>query len=75
VIVAAALVLTACGSSSKDSDSASPTTVSKGDFVHLDNVPGVNDKEISYAVVGTRSNNPLGTCILDCYALGIEAYF
>lgn len=75
MVVAAALVLTACGSSSKKSDSATKTTVSKGDAVHLDGVPGVTDKEISYAVVGTRSNNPLGTCILDCYALGIKAYF
>ena len=44
-------------------------------FVALDGVPGVTDDEISYAVIGTSSNNPLGTCILDCYVEGIEAYF
>ncbi|NIR42307.1 MAG: ABC transporter substrate-binding protein, partial [Actinobacteria bacterium] len=27
------------------------------------------------AVLGLRENNPLGTCILDCYLTGIEAYF
>ncbi|WP_313954588.1 hypothetical protein, partial [Frankia sp. EI5c] len=25
-------------------------------------------------MVGTRSNNPLGTCILDCFASGVNAY-
>lgn len=44
-------------------------------FVPISGVPGVTDDEISFAVIGTRSNNPLGTCILDCYAAGIQAYF
>ena len=35
----------------------------------------MTDDEIAYAVVGTKPNNPLGTCILDCYVDGIEAYF
>jgi len=44
-------------------------------FVAIEGVPGVTDAAITYAVVGTRSNNPLGTCILDCFVDGIEAYF
>ena len=35
----------------------------------------MTDDEISYAAIGTGENNPLGTCILDCYLDGIEAYF
>lgn len=80
------LALGACGNSSDD-DAA--TTTTRGDtgtttgegggdrdtFVPIAGVPGVTDDEISYAVVGTKTNNPLGTCILDCYVDGIEAYF
>jgi len=44
-------------------------------FVPLEGVPGVDDEEIAFAVIGIRTNNPLGTCILDCYLDGIEAYF
>jgi ABC-type branched-subunit amino acid transport system substrate-binding protein len=47
----------------------------RDEFVALEGVPGVTDDEIAYAVIGTRSNNPLGTCILDCYLDGIKAYF
>ncbi len=25
--------------------------------------------------MGTNSNNPLGTCVLDCFSDGIQAYF
>lgn len=46
-----------------------------GSFVPLEGVPGVTDDEIRFAAIGTRTNNPLGTCILDCYAAGIQAYF
>ncbi len=45
------------------------------DFVPIDGVPGVSDDEISVAVVGIREFNPLGTCILDCYLTGVQAYF
>jgi hypothetical protein len=41
----------------------------------ISGVPGVTDKAINYAVIGTKANNPLGTCILDCYKSGIDAYF
>ena len=45
------------------------------EFVALEGVPGVTDEEIRVNVIGTRSNNPLGTCILDCFITGIQAYF
>jgi Periplasmic binding protein len=51
------------------------TTLPPSEFVKLDGVPGVTDEAIDFAVIGTKSNNPLGTCILDCYLTGIEAYF
>ncbi|MGI8755126.1 MAG: ABC transporter substrate-binding protein [Acidimicrobiales bacterium] len=41
----------------------------------ISGVPGVDDKTISYALVGTKTNNPLGTCLLDCYRQGVDAYF
>ena len=45
------------------------------DFVPLEGVPGVTDDEIRVNVVGTGANNPLGTCVLDCFVTGIQAYF
>jgi Periplasmic binding protein len=79
------LVATACGNSDGES---SPTTTGGSDgqaatggegdrdtFVSISGVPGVSDDEIAFAAIGTRTNNPLGTCILDCYLQGIEAYF
>ena len=62
-------------------DGTTGTTAGDGEggdrdtFVPIEGVPGVTDEQIGYAVIGTRSGNPLGTCILDCYAAGIEAYF
>lgn len=84
-VSASALVAAACGNSGDDSDAA-PTSTSEADdpggqegdrdtFVPITGVPGVTDDEIAYAAIGTRANNPLGTCILDCYVDGIEAYF
>jgi hypothetical protein len=82
------LVLAACGNSGDDDDGAATGTTSddadaddeaaSGDrdtFVEISGVPGVTDDEISYSVIGTEAGNPLGTCILDCYVAGIEAYF
>jgi hypothetical protein len=37
--------------------------------------PGVTDDEIRFASFGTRSNNPLGTCLADCFDAGVNAYF
>ncbi|MEO7429288.1 MAG: ABC transporter substrate-binding protein [Acidimicrobiales bacterium] len=80
------LAAAACGNSK---DSSGPTTTAgkggssttaagsggRDTFVAITGVPGVTDKEISYAAIGTKTNNPLGTCILDCYTAGIKAYF
>ena len=44
-------------------------------FVALEGVPGVTDDEIRVSVVGVKQNNPLGTCILDCFVTGIQSYF
>jgi hypothetical protein len=83
------LALVACGNSGDDDGGATGTTsgdnngasgdnAASGDrdkFVEISGVPGVTDDEIRYSVIGTKSNNPLGNCILDCYRAGIEAYF
>ena len=85
--VAVLLVAGACGNSESGGsggggggDGATPTTAEDGGagerdtFVESDQ-PGVSDDEIAFDVVGTKANNPLGICILDCYADGIRAYF
>jgi ABC-type branched-subunit amino acid transport system substrate-binding protein len=70
------LVAAACGSDDDDGEKSSPTTSkSSGENVHLEGVPGVTDTEINFAVIGTKANNPLGTCILDCYLSGVRAHF
>lgn len=66
------------GSGADEPDVPAPTgggEAERDTFVSLEGVPGVTDEAITYAVVGTKANNPLGTCILDCYVDGIEAYF
>lgn len=87
--VAVALLLAiaaSCGNSSDDDGGGATTTESDGStpepadgdrdtFVEISGVPGVTDDEITYAIVGTKANNPLGNCILDCYRAGVEAYF
>lgn len=82
-VLAVALVAAACGNSSSGSSTStsggsSGTVSSSGDrstFVKISGVPGVSDTAIKYAAIGTKANNPLGTCILDCYTAGIKAYF
>ena len=80
------LAASACGNSGDDDDATpEPGTDESSDgpsgeeerdtFVEISGVPGVTDDEIGYAVIGTQSVNPLGTCIFDCYLDGIEAYF
>jgi hypothetical protein len=84
LLVAGALA--ACGNSEgggTDTGADDPDAPAEGQggdeerdtFVALEDVPGVTDDAITYAVIGTEANNPLGTCILDCYLDGIEAYF
>jgi hypothetical protein len=85
-VLALVVGLAACGNSSDDgggpaSDGDGAPGQGAGgeahrdEFVALSGVPGVTDDEITYAVIGTKVGNPLGTCILDCYVQGIEAYF
>jgi hypothetical protein len=80
------LVLAACGNSGDDDDDVGTatteapdggtgTTAGTGEVVPLSGVPGVSDSEIRFAAFGTQANNPLGTCVLDCYVDGINAYF
>ncbi len=58
-----------------DSAATEGSTDQRDTFVAISGVPGVSDDAITFAVIGTKANNPLGTCILDCYVDGIEAYF
>jgi hypothetical protein len=78
LVVVVALAAAACGNSGDD-DSASKATPSGGSGTETGasnrDVPGVTSDKISYAVFGTRSNNPTGACILDCYVDGVKAYF
>jgi Periplasmic binding protein len=80
------IAVAACGNSGDDDSSPAAAgedgaatgdggEATRDEFVSLSGVPGVTDDEIAYAVVGTKSGNPLGTCILDCYVEGVEAYF
>src|SRR4051794_6003789 len=86
VVVAIGLLLAACGNSgdkasSSSSSSASGSSASASSSVDttthvaITGVPGVTDTAINYAALGTNSNNPLGTCVLDCFSDGIQAYF
>jgi branched-chain amino acid transport system substrate-binding protein len=83
-VVTLALLGAACSNSGTTTPSSSggggssgtaASTGARDTFVKISGVAGVSDKEIDYAVIGTKSNNVLGTCILDCYAAGVEAYF
>jgi hypothetical protein len=78
VCVALALLAAACSSSDDPAqDASTDSTAPAGaldEKVAVD-APGVTDAEIRYSVLATESNNPFGTCILECYAAGIEAYF
>jgi Periplasmic binding protein len=51
------------------------TAVPIGEFAPISGVPGVTDTEIQFAVLGTGPANPLGTCLLECYLGGVQAYF
>jgi ABC-type branched-subunit amino acid transport system substrate-binding protein len=85
LLVVLALATAACGNSGDDdSDGAAPDGAASGggeggdgdgEAAHLEGVPGVTDDEIDFAVFGTKTNNPTGACIFDCYIDGIEAYF
>jgi hypothetical protein len=79
-----AVLLAACSNSSDSAPSpaaaiaSSGANASSGDLnqhVAITGVPGVTDAEIRFSSLGTNSNNPLGTCILQCFDDGIRAYF
>jgi hypothetical protein len=73
--VALALLAAGCGSDGKKSSSSDTTVKPNAASVKITGVPGVTDSEIKFAAFGTNSNNPLGTCVLDCYVDGVKAYF
>ena len=66
---------TTAAPSGGDSTTTAAGGSARDTFVSISGVPGVSDDEIAFDVIGTKSNNPLGTCILDCYRDGIQAYF
>ena len=76
---AAATTTTAAPATTTAAPATTTTTTEPPDprftFEQVEGVPGVDDEEIAFAVIGIRTLNPLGTCILDCYLDGIEAYF
>jgi hypothetical protein len=74
LLAAVGLLAAACGHATEKT-SASPSTASSGTGGSGAPVPGVSSDEIKFSAIGTNSNNPLGTCVLDCYAAGIKAYF
>ena len=74
----AATIAAGCGNTDDDdADEPEDTTeqTDDGEVTSITGVPGVTDEEIHFSAIGIRSNNPLGTCVLDCYVDGIEAYF
>ncbi len=74
LLAALGLLAAACGNAS-DKTSTSPSSSPSGTGGSGAPVPGVTSDEIKFSAIGTNSNNPLGTCVLDCYADGIKAYF
>lgn len=84
LLAATALVVAACSNSGDDESSSdtteadsgsTDTTAASGDEPVSVDQPGVTDTEIRFSALGTQANNPLGTCVLDCYTDGIRAYF
>ncbi|CAO5239865.1 Leucine-binding protein domain-containing protein [Frankia sp. AgKG'84/4] len=64
------LALAACSNASSTGGTDQPAGPAPAN-----GAPGVTEKQIRFAAFGTRSNNPLGTCVLDCFVQGINAYF
>ena len=84
LLVVVGLVVAGCGTSSSKSSSNKPTTTSVaggtgtggGTFKPISGVPGVTDKAITFAALGTgAASDPLGGCNYQCYVEGIKAYF
>lgn len=70
LLVVLALVAAGCSNSSgeKDGDGG-------GSGGGAGSAPGVTATEVRFTILGTQTNNPLGTCLLECYARGVKAYF
>lgn len=83
VLAVLLLGVAGCGNSDDDTGANPGSNGNGGDgtladrdtFEPISSVPGVTDEAITYAVIGVEANNPLGTCILDCYLAGVQAYF
>lgn len=75
VVAALAVLATACGNSTGTKQASSTTAAASADPGTPTNVPGVSSTEIKFSAFGTNSNNPLGTCVLDCFVQGVRAYF
>ncbi|GJM38837.1 MAG: hypothetical protein DHS20C19_22040 [Acidimicrobiales bacterium] len=58
-----------------DGTDGTPPAPDRDTFVSIEGVPGVSDEEIAVAILSLKEGNILGTCILDCYQTGIQAYF
>ncbi|EFC79414.1 ABC transporter substrate-binding protein [Parafrankia sp. EUN1f] len=69
LLVVLGLVAAACSNSSGEADS-SPSTGGNSA-----SAPGVSSTEIKFSVLGTKTNNPLGNCLHECFLEGIKAYF
>ncbi|CAO5165194.1 Leucine-binding protein domain-containing protein [Frankia sp. AiPs1] len=72
LLVALALAMAACsnaggGDSTEKGGTAGPAPAN--------GAPGVTAKTINFSMLATKTNNPTGACIYDCFAQGIEAYF
>ena len=88
-LLAGVMLLAACGNAGDDDTTTKETTTSgattttgdrtpdesHGEFQPIEGVPGVTDEAINFAVLSTGAANPLGYCLLDCVADGVEAYF
>ena len=85
VVVVLGLAAAACGNSDDDEPESGGTSTTQGgsdtsgsgdgEKVDITGVPGVTDDEIRFSAFGTNSQNPLGTCVLDCFVSGLNAYF
>jgi ABC-type branched-subunit amino acid transport system substrate-binding protein len=77
VLLGLTAVVAACGNASSNNKSASTSTTaaSTGTGGASTGVPGVTANQIRFAALGTNSNNPTGTCVLECYLYGIKSYF
>ncbi|WP_338045469.1 hypothetical protein [Parafrankia soli] len=76
LLMAPGLAFTACSSSSSSSsDDADGGETTAAPDQTVNGAPGVTQDEIRFSVLGTKTNNPTGSCMLDCFSRGIKACF